>query len=236
VPRWSGEGSRGRAFRGGPWGPPDVARRLKSKTPRRRLWQPTKQRRQPWIPCRWTTFRLGAREPPHLPPCTMTPLHNDSQQHQREPKNRDFRVSRGGKRSPDSELVRRELSRSGGGVRKLPSSRLLCVSFRLWQPMKQRRQPWIPCRWTTLRLGAREPLHLPPGAMTSLPTFGSTTRALYDAFTRPSIGPHTKGGANKNDKHVKGRGNRARIRNLCAASSRNQVSVRKLVHNQINVM
>jgi hypothetical protein len=37
----------------------------------------------------------------------------DPQQHQREAKNRKCRVPRGGKRSPDSESVRRELSKSG---------------------------------------------------------------------------------------------------------------------------
>ena len=43
----------------------------------------------------------------------MTPLQNDPQQHQREAKHRKCRVSRGGKRSPDSESARRELSKSG---------------------------------------------------------------------------------------------------------------------------
>jgi hypothetical protein len=42
----------------------------------------------------------------------MTPLQNDPQQHQHEAKNRKCRVSRGGKWSPDSESVRRELSKS----------------------------------------------------------------------------------------------------------------------------
>ena len=43
----------------------------------------------------------------------MTPLQNDPQQHQREAKNLIFRVSCGGKRSPDSESPRREISKSG---------------------------------------------------------------------------------------------------------------------------
>jgi hypothetical protein len=43
----------------------------------------------------------------------MTPLQNDPQQHQHEAKKRKCRVSRGGKRSPDSESVRQELSKSG---------------------------------------------------------------------------------------------------------------------------
>ena len=43
----------------------------------------------------------------------MTPLQNDPQQHQREANNREFRIPRGGKRSPDSASARRELSKSG---------------------------------------------------------------------------------------------------------------------------
>ena len=46
-------------------------------------------------------------------PQKMAPLQNDPQQHQREAKNRKCRISRGGKRSPDSESARRELSKSG---------------------------------------------------------------------------------------------------------------------------
>jgi hypothetical protein len=42
----------------------------------------------------------------------MAPLQNDPQQHQREAKNPKYRVPRGGKRSPDSESARRELSKS----------------------------------------------------------------------------------------------------------------------------
>jgi hypothetical protein len=34
---------------------------------------------------------------------TMTPLHNDNQQHKREAKHRKCHVPRGGERSPDSE-------------------------------------------------------------------------------------------------------------------------------------
>jgi hypothetical protein len=43
----------------------------------------------------------------------MTPLQNDPQQHHREAKHRKYRVPRGGKRGPDSEVARRELSKSG---------------------------------------------------------------------------------------------------------------------------
>jgi hypothetical protein len=43
----------------------------------------------------------------------MTPLQNDPQQHQREAKNLEVRVPCGGKRSQDSESLRRELSKSG---------------------------------------------------------------------------------------------------------------------------
>ena len=43
----------------------------------------------------------------------MTPFQNDPQQHQREAKHRNFRVPRGGKRSPDSDSALRELSKSG---------------------------------------------------------------------------------------------------------------------------
>jgi hypothetical protein len=43
----------------------------------------------------------------------MTPLQNEPQQHQREAKHRQIRVPHGGKRSPDSEPPRRELSKSG---------------------------------------------------------------------------------------------------------------------------
>jgi hypothetical protein len=42
-----------------------------------------------------------------------TPLQNDPQQHQREAKDLKFRGQRGGKRGPDSEAARRELSKSG---------------------------------------------------------------------------------------------------------------------------
>jgi hypothetical protein len=44
--------------------------------------------------------------------CNMTPLQNDTQEHQREAKHRTCRVSRGGKRSPDPELAHRVLSKS----------------------------------------------------------------------------------------------------------------------------
>ncbi len=44
-----------------------------------------------------------------------TTLQNDPQQHQREATHRTFRVSRGGRRSPDSESVRRELSKTSFG-------------------------------------------------------------------------------------------------------------------------
>jgi hypothetical protein len=43
----------------------------------------------------------------------MTPLQNDPQQPQREAKSRKCRVSSSGKRSPDSDSLRRELSKSG---------------------------------------------------------------------------------------------------------------------------
>jgi hypothetical protein len=43
----------------------------------------------------------------------MTPLQNDPQQHQCDATHRKHRVSRAGKRCPDSESVRRELSKSG---------------------------------------------------------------------------------------------------------------------------
>jgi hypothetical protein len=43
----------------------------------------------------------------------MTLMQNDAQQHQREANQRQIRVVRGGKRSPDSEAACRELSNSG---------------------------------------------------------------------------------------------------------------------------
>jgi hypothetical protein len=43
----------------------------------------------------------------------MTPLQNDIQQHQRRATNRKHRIPCGGKRNPDSESARRELSKSG---------------------------------------------------------------------------------------------------------------------------
>jgi hypothetical protein len=47
------------------------------------------------------------------PKTPITPLQNDPQQHHREAKHINFRVSRAGTRSPDPESVRRELSKSG---------------------------------------------------------------------------------------------------------------------------
>jgi hypothetical protein len=57
---------------------------------------------------------LGHPPPSPRPPAhKMTPLQNDPQPPQREPKHRTFRVSRGSEWSPDSESARRELSNSG---------------------------------------------------------------------------------------------------------------------------
>jgi hypothetical protein len=67
-------------------------------------------------PCEASTkfvLSIGPASKPREAPQKMTPLQNDPQQQQRETKHRKCRVTRGGKRSPDSESARRELSKSG---------------------------------------------------------------------------------------------------------------------------